>query len=413
MGLAHVFRRRRTDGFVWRTYIPTVVVQRRRARQEKLDAAVDVGRKKIKATDEKLRHAQRRARLASASGVKQAGNWLSEKLKGFSDGVVSGLARAAFAAGRGTRSIAKGAIKSSGRLREVRWSAFRLPRLRSMQSVRMPQLLRARATPRIRRAARPRKRLPGVPIVPHLRDWPPALLAGCVGVLAIGASTGGLLATGAGWASVTSPVAALFGGSVSEPRTIVGRARASAGDRLAIDDRTYQLAGITAPLPAQTCRTTRGRLFRCGREARQALARLVRRNTVTCLVNDATEQARCSTARGDLGGAMVARGLAFREGEAGARYEVEETAAKRARRGIWRGQPEHPEAWKKRVWDAARARAPNGCPIKGRVRRGAKTFLMPSDRGYRRARVRARRGDRWICSEGEAIADGWRAASAR
>jgi hypothetical protein len=51
------------------------------------------------------------------------------------------------------------------------------------------------------------------------------------------------------------------------------------------------------------------------------------------------------------------------------------------------------------------------CLIKGNVNfSGERIYHMPGDRYYEETVIDARYGERWFCSEGEAIAAGWRRA---
>ena len=55
-------------------------------------------------------------------------------------------------------------------------------------------------------------------------------------------------------------------------------------------------------------------------------------------------------------------------------------------------------------------RAPDGCPIKGQVTASSRTYVLPWSPDYERARVQSTRGERWFCSEQEAVAAGFKAA---
>ena len=48
--------------------------------------------------------------------------------------------------------------------------------------------------------------------------------------------------------------------------------------------------------------------------------------------------------------------------------------------------------------------------IKGNITRTGQVYHMPWSPWYGKTRVDARRGERWFCSEDEAIAAGWRPA---
>ena len=81
--------------------------------------------------------------------------------------------------------------------------------------------------------------------------------------------------------------------------------------------------------------------------------------------------------------------------------------------GLWNGEAERPGTYRARTWEEAKRAAPDGCPIKGQVAGGARVYVLPWSPEYGRVRVSRARGDRWFCSEKEAIAAGWRAGSER
>ena len=200
-------------------------------------------------------------------------------------------------------------------------------------------------------------------------------------------------------------------------QSLTGRAGAVSGDTLTLQGKTVQLAGIEAPELAQRCRDARRRRWRCGSSARSALGRLVAGKTVTCSISahDKSKQimtGRCKVGDRDLGQRLVSRGHVFASGGFYASYASAEREARRAKRGIWRGSAQKPADYRTATWDRAKRRAPGGCPIKGRVRRGAKTYVVPWATNYRRVQVRTRRGERWFCSESEALAAGWQPDSA-
>ena len=198
----------------------------------------------------------------------------------------------------------------------------------------------------------------------------------------------------------------------SEP--IVGRARALSGDLLKIDDKIIRLSGIESPVLNQRCKRGRRRSWRCGRTARRALARLVRRRTIRCQRDGQDDHGRivatCHVGKTNINATMVANGYVFAENGLFAAYSSEEAEARRKKRGIWRGIALRPADYRAKIWDEARQRAPNGCPIKGNVTRRGKVYVMPWASNYRRVRISKSRGERWFCSEQAARAAGWQSA---
>ena len=117
--------------------------------------------------------------------------------------------------------------------------------------------------------------------------------------------------------------------------------------------------------------------------------------------------ARCRVRDSDLGARMVELGHALTAKGDPAGYGSRAETAKKARRALWKGSLETPQAFRDRSWDTAKQQAPKGCPIKGNVTSRGKHYVMPWSRGYSRVRIQERRGERWFCSEQEAIAAGW------
>jgi endonuclease YncB( thermonuclease family) len=194
---------------------------------------------------------------------------------------------------------------------------------------------------------------------------------------------------------------------------IVGRATALSGDILRIDGTTVKLAGIEAPEREQRCLRHGNRRWRCAEAAHDALARLSRSRLVKCDPKGTDASGRttavCFAGETDIGAALVKAGHVFAEGGFLARYSSLESEAKAAKVGLWSGDAERPQDFRARAWEQAKRTAPEGCPIKGQVAGGAKVYLLPWSPDYGRVRVSKARGDRWFCSEQEAISAGWRA----
>ena len=113
-----------------------------------------------------------------------------------------------------------------------------------------------------------------------------------------------------------------------------------------------------------------------------------------------------------VGGGGTAPSLrdVFAEGGLFASYTSIEREARAAKTGIWAaGEPERPSEFRAKVWEEAKRRAPDGCPIKGQVAGSARTYVLPWSPDYERVRVQRARGERWFCSEPEAAAAGFKA----
>ncbi len=198
---------------------------------------------------------------------------------------------------------------------------------------------------------------------------------------------------------------------------IRGQARAISGDTLRIARRLVRLDHIEAPERAQTCTRDTGKRWRCGEAARAALTRLLARSPITCALSETTAsdgiaRADCRMGDTDIAAALVRGGHVFAETGFFASHSALEDEAREAKRGLWTGKTERPETFRAAAWEAAKEKAPDACPIKGRVASRAKVYVMPWMQGYDRIKIRTSRGERWFCTEEEARQAGWRPSGA-
>jgi endonuclease YncB( thermonuclease family) len=197
-------------------------------------------------------------------------------------------------------------------------------------------------------------------------------------------------------------------GLVASAGTVQGRANVLAGDRMRIGATAVRLYGVEAPEVGQTCASSRP----CAEAARAALQRVVQGKTVACTVSgrgeDGTSTGTCTVDGADLAAKMVRAGHLFAETGLFSTYAGAEREAREASLGVWRAGVDRPADHRSKLWEAAKGDAPGGCPVKGLVQGNSKTYLVPWERGYERAKVRTSRGERWFCTEAEARAAGWR-----
>jgi len=240
------------------------------------------------------------------------------------------------------------------------------------------------------------------------------------GAALILALVAGVAAAGYGISQVPfTALAGKFGGMMPEiptfsapEETLRGRAKVLSGDTIEIAGKTVMLAGIEAPERRQICARPGARSWRCGVAATSELTRLVRRKTVACETESTDAAGRrtstCRVGETDLAQAMVEGGHVFATAGLFPRYGQAEATAREAKAGVWRGTPQRPSDYRAERWQKASAGAPDGCPIKGRALRSrGKVYLLPWSSSYDRFRVRQTRGDRWFCSEDEALREGW------
>lgn len=217
------------------------------------------------------------------------------------------------------------------------------------------------------------------------------------------------------WSSAPSHI-------TSAPRTadtgeteadLEGRATAVSGDMLRIAGTLVTLDSIEAPEAGQSCKRQE-RKWPCGAAAKDALAKLVRGRRISCdLVHesDTEKRARCYALGKDIAEQLVRGGHVFAKGGFLSTYAGVETDAQAEKVGLWVGDIERPQDYRDKRWEEAKRSAPEGCPIKGRIQSGARTYILPWSPTYDSVRLRTSRGERWFCSESEAQAAGWSRAS--
>jgi endonuclease YncB( thermonuclease family) len=193
---------------------------------------------------------------------------------------------------------------------------------------------------------------------------------------------------------------------------ISGPARAVDGDTLEVAGQRVRLEGIDAPEYGQSCSRTWIGTWACGKEAQRTLARMLAGQTVSCENKGSDKYGRmlgvCRVAGEDVNAAMVRRGLAWAFVKYSNSYVKLEAEAKAAGVGIWQGFAEPAWVYRNKRWATAEEAAPDGCAIKGNVTEKGQIYHMPWSPWYAKVRIDKGRGERWFCSEADAIAAGWR-----
>lgn len=183
------------------------------------------------------------------------------------------------------------------------------------------------------------------------------------------------------------------------------------GDTLVLLGETIRLEGIDAPELAQTCPRSHSGTYRCGQKAKSHLDLLARHGTVSCIgtERDAFDRRLATCFSGDinLNKAMVADGHAYAFRRYSQNYIGEEASAKLAKRGVWQATSMPPWEFRQKKWQVAKQTAPAGCPIKGNISKRGRIYHTPWSPYYARTRINEASGERWFCSEIEAVAAGW------
>jgi endonuclease YncB( thermonuclease family) len=202
----------------------------------------------------------------------------------------------------------------------------------------------------------------------------------------------------------------------SQTGMVEGSARVLDGDTIEIGGVRVRFEGIDAPEFGQPCARRGGGTWSCGAAAANFLEKTIGNKPVSCLPRGTDKYGRmlgiCHAGTVELNAELVRQGLAWAFVKYSERYVTTETEARSAALGVW--QADTAPAWSYRAekWAGAQRDAPEGCAIKGNVSRKGHIYHMPWSPWYGRVKVDVARGERWFCSEADAVAAGWRAAYA-
>lgn len=197
-------------------------------------------------------------------------------------------------------------------------------------------------------------------------------------------------------------------GTISGPAVVVD------GDTLDIAGVRVRLEGIDAPEMSQICLDARGKSWSCGRAARDALAQATAGQAVMCDRTGMDKYGRslaiCFANGEDLNAALVVAGLARAFVKYSNRYEALEAEARTRHAGLWQADNMAPWDYRHQRWQMAEATAPAGCAIKGNISSRGRIYHAPWSAWYAKVKVDPAHGERWFCSESEALAAGFRPA---
>jgi endonuclease YncB( thermonuclease family) len=194
---------------------------------------------------------------------------------------------------------------------------------------------------------------------------------------------------------------------------ISGNVRIIDGDTLQVGDTTVRLHGIDAAESGQRCVDGNKQFVRPGDFAEDKLQAMAGKGVI-CKGSDFDDFGRliavCTAADGqEINSTLVEAGLAWAFVKYSDDYVSQETVARESLRGVWSMACEPPWIFREKRWDSASQKSPKGCPIKGNISERGRIYHAPWSRHYTRTSVNEAKGERWFCSEGEAIKAGWRA----
>lgn len=202
------------------------------------------------------------------------------------------------------------------------------------------------------------------------------------------------------------------GSSPPDNYDITGYPSVTDGDTIRIGDVRIRLHGIDAPEASQTC-TKGGAEYDCGRASTKYLSSLIGSGSVGCKVLDTDKYSRkvavCFNEAGqDLNSAIVSSGQAIAYLYYTDDYEQEQELAKASGVGVWAGSFVEPFKWRKGERLTKQA-VISQCNIKGNVSsKGVRIFHVPSGQYYSQTKIDTSKGEKWFCSESEALNAGWR-----
>lgn len=204
----------------------------------------------------------------------------------------------------------------------------------------------------------------------------------------------------------------LSAGQTAGREALTGHARVIDGDTLELAGKRVRLEGIDAPEAAQSCPRRFLGSWACGKAAARKLAGMIEGKSLRCESRGTDRYGRmlgvCFADGHDVNAQMVRQGYAWAFVKYSDSYVGEEAEARALRAGIWQGDAEPAWEYRAKRWAGAEQTAPEGCAIKGNVSANGQIYHMPWSPWYGRVRIDTSKGERWFCSEAEALAAGWR-----
>ena len=188
-------------------------------------------------------------------------------------------------------------------------------------------------------------------------------------------------------------------------------------DTIVLDGMKVRLSGIDAPETAQLCLNEKGKHYFCGLKATQELIKLVdsiNTKSFECKYNGSDKYGRfigdCWADGIYINAWLVKNGWAMAYRRYSNEFVGEEIEAKKKKVGIWSGTFIEPWKWRKGTrLSSEKILTLEGCPIKGNISSGGeKIYHVPGGQYYAGTKITETKGEKWFCSEKEALSLGWR-----
>lgn len=133
--------------------------------------------------------------------------------------------------------------------------------------------------------------------------------------------------------------------------SVSGQASVVDGDTIEIHGTRVRLDGIDAPESGQWCEAS-GKQYRCGQMSAFALSDLIASKVVHCVETSRDRWRRmvavCTVGNVDIGAWLVQSGWAIAYRKYSMKYVEIEGVAKSKKLGMWAGQFDAPEEWRRR-----------------------------------------------------------------
>ena len=188
-------------------------------------------------------------------------------------------------------------------------------------------------------------------------------------------------------------------------------------DTIVINGEKIRLGGIDAPERSQTCENQDAVVYGCGGQATQALRNLIAvmpDERIECDYTDKDKYGRfigeCRIGNININSWLVENGWALAYRQYSKKYVQHEQIAKRNKAGMWSGKFVEPWKWRKgQRLNVETITRNDDCSIKGNISSsGEKIYHVQGGQYYSRTKISPQKGEKWFCSEKEAINNGWR-----
>ncbi|MEI9406884.1 thermonuclease family protein [Mesorhizobium argentiipisi] len=210
-----------------------------------------------------------------------------------------------------------------------------------------------------------------------------------------------------------------------KPVALTGVASVIDGDTIDVHGQRVRFNGIDAPESRQYCDDAKGFEYPCGRRSAEALdGFLAASKPVQCTFVTWDRYGRfvgdCIRADGaSVAAWMVEHGQALDWPKySNGAYAPQQAKAEAAKVGLWVGSFQTPWDWRAQHTDDVQAPSNHvfalgsgnaACNIKGNISAdGERIYHVPGQKYYSATVINQAKGERWFCSEAEAVAAGWR-----